>query len=133
MRAIHAEGAARKLDHSDIRDICRAKFGVQSMAELNNGQLQTLYKDWTGRGLRGVKREKTPLQRGYAQGKLEMVSPAELETLERAFAARQWGPETKRAFIRRQLKGREAIRTRADFARVFRGIQAMNRRDRFGF
>jgi hypothetical protein len=128
MRALHAEGSKRGLDHDGIRDICHLKFNVDSMGALNEGQLKTLFRDWTGRNFT---RRKTALpKRGYAKsGELEMVSAEDLETLERAFSARQWGPETKRAFIRRQLDGREEIRTKADFHRVFSGARAMNRRD----
>jgi hypothetical protein len=128
MRAIHAEGLKRGLDHEALRDVCRAKFGVASMAELSAGQKKQLFRDLAGKNF-VTHRMRLP-ERGYAQqGKLEMISPAELETLERAFALRGWGPETKKAFVRRQLGGREEIRTRADFQRVFRGVQAMNRRD----
>lgn len=129
MSALHAEAAKRGLDHEGLRDVCRMRFSVESMTALSEGQLKTLYRDWTGRNF--VTKRTTPLpKRGYASSKdLEMVSAEDLETLERAFAARQWGPETKRNFIRRQLGGREQIKTRRDFQKVFSGVRAMNRRD----
>jgi hypothetical protein len=128
MRAVHAEGLSRGLDHEALRDVCREKFQVASMGDLSDSQLRRLYRDWTGRTLG----RSAPLPpKGYAkkQGELEIVSGEDLELLERAFAKRAWGPETKREFVRRQLGGREQIRTRADFHRVFSGVRAMNRRD----
>jgi hypothetical protein len=128
IRALHAEAAKRGLDHDGLRDVCRVRFSVASMRDLSDGQLKTLFRDWTGRNF--VRKRTTPLpKRGYGRaGELELVSGEDLETLGRAFAARQWGPETQRAFIRRQL-GRDQIRTRRDFHRVFSGVRAMNRRD----
>ncbi len=128
-RAVHAEAAKRGVDHDGLRDVCRQQFGVHSMGELTEQQLEGLYRNWTGHKLR--RKRTTPLpKRGYARGgEIEMVSGEDLETLGAAFAARGWGKETQRAFIRRQLGGREEIRTRRDFWRVFSGVRAMNRRD----
>jgi hypothetical protein len=100
------------------------------MSDLDEGQLKTLYRTWTGRNFNG--RRSTPLpKRGYGkQGELDMVTAEDIETLGRAFATRNWGPETQRTFIRRQLGGREQIRTRKDFHRVFSGVRAMNRRSK---
>jgi hypothetical protein len=59
-----------------------------------------------------------------------MVSGEDLELLGRAFANRGWSEDTQRNFIRRQLgRGREQIRTRADFHRVFSGVRAMSKRE----
>ena len=133
-RAVHAEGLKRGLDHDGLRDVCRERFKLESMGKLQVNQLQQLYRGFTGYGFRARKagtRPAAPLpKRGYGQrGELEMVSADHLETLARAFAMRGWGRETQRVFIRRQLSGREQIRTTRDFQRVFRGVQAMNRRD----
>jgi hypothetical protein len=129
MRALHAEAMKRGLDHEGLREVCRLKFGVASMAGMTAGQLKTAFRDLTGKNF--VQHRKVTLPpRGYAQsGQAELASPEELEVLERACALRGWGPEAKKAFVRRQLRGREVVRTRADFQRVFRGVQAMNRRD----
>jgi hypothetical protein len=125
MRAVHAEAKTRSLDHDALHDICRQKFNVTSMSDMSEAQLRKLYRDWTGRTIA------RPLpSRGYGkQGELEIVSGKDLELLERAFARRCWGPETKREFIRRQLGGKEQIRTRREFWKVFSGVRAMNRRD----
>lgn len=126
-RAVHAEAARRKIDHDALHDICRNRFGVTSMGDLTEGQLESIYRSWTGHGLRT-----RPLpKRGYvrAGGPEEMVSAEDLETLARAFARRNWGSEAQATFIRRQLRGRDQIRTRRDFARVFGGVRAMNRRE----
>jgi len=130
MRALHAEGAKRGLDHEGLREMCRGRFGVASMGDLDLAQAASLYKDLTGTEFLVRERPKVKLpERGYAaRGETQIVSGGELELLERACAKRGWGPATKLAFVRRQL-GRDQIRTRADFQRVFRGVQAMNRRD----
>jgi hypothetical protein len=49
--------------------------------------------------------------------------------MEAEFAKRNLGTESKRAFIRRQLRGRDVLRTRGDVVKVTAGIRAMNRRD----
>ncbi len=129
LRAVHAEGKKRGLDHDGLRDVCRLTFGVGSMKELGEEELKALYHDWTGRGLR--RRTELP-RRGKGEGSTTlavMASGEDLETLAAAFAARGWGKETQRQFIRRQLSGREVIRRRGDFWRVFSGVRAMNRRD----
>jgi len=128
-RAVHAEAAKRGLDHDGLREVCRGQFGVHSMGDLTEQQLEGLYRNWTGHKLRRKRTTSLP-KRGYARsGEIELVSGEDLETLGRAFAARGWGLETQHAFIRRQLGGREQIRTRLDFHRVFSGVRAMNRRD----
>lgn len=130
MQALHAEAAKRGMDHDALRDVARMKFGVASMGLLKYGQLKQMFYDMTGKFFIAHKAKVELPRRGYGKkGELEIVSGSELELLERAFAKRGWGPETKAQFIRRQLNGREQIRTRADFHRVFSGIRAMNRRD----
>jgi len=125
-RAVHAEAGRRKIDHDGLHDLCRHRFGVSSMADLTEEQLEAIYRAWTGHGIR----TKPLPKRGYARtNETEMVSPDDLETLARAFARRDWGEETQRNFIRRQLRGRDQIRTRRDFWKVFSGVRAMNRRD----
>ncbi|KKM81379.1 hypothetical protein LCGC14_1330380 [marine sediment metagenome] len=127
-RALHAEASRKGLDHDALRDIAKERFGVESMSVLTVDNLQHLHRDLTGRWFHA---RKAPLpKRGTAAaGEMEIISPGHLETLARAFAKRGWGRDTQRAFIRRQLRGREQIRTTADFQKVFRGVQAMNRRD----
>lgn len=125
-RGLHAEAAKRGLDHDGLRDVCRMQFEVHSLGDLTDAQLSELFHQWTGKGLR--RKQKLP-KRGYAQsGELEMVSGEDLNTLGAAFAAMGWGRETQRQFVRRQLSGREEIRTRRDFWKVFSGIRAMQRR-----
>ena len=125
MRGLHAEAKKRGLDHDALRDVFKVKFSVASISVASDAQLGELYRDWTGKGIRGAALPR----RGYGRrGELDMVTAADLETLGRAYAERGWGPETQRAFIRRQLGGRDQIRTRRDFRRVFSGIRAMQRR-----
>lgn len=129
-RALHAEALKRGLDHAALSDVCKTRFGVQSMAGASDEQLLSLYKGWTGKSLRRT----GPLpKRGYAhrRGAEEMISAEDIQTLANAFALRGWGPETQANFVRRQL-GRDQIRTRRDFWRVFNGLRAMNRREGIG-
>ncbi len=124
-RAVHAEAARRGIDHVSLSEICRNRFGVESMGDLADDKIEDIYRSWTGHGIRGRALPK----RGYAKtSELEIVSPQDVETLARAFAKRGWGEETQRNFIRRQLGGRDEIRTRRDFWKVFSGVRAMNRR-----
>jgi len=114
IRALHAEGVKRGLDHDGLHDVCKSRFGLDSMAELNLQQAKALFRDLTGADF--ARPRVTLPKRGYGRrGVLEMVTPAHMEVLGRAFSERGWGPETRRAFIARQLQGREEIRTVADF------------------
>lgn len=100
-------GIAAGLRRRTWIDLCRQRFQVASMSAMNEGRLQTLYHDWTGKSVR----RRSPLpKKGAAKGKTDaMVSKEDIETLGRAFAARNWGPETQRLFVSRQLGGREQI------------------------
>ena len=127
-RAVHAEALKRGFDHDALREVCRQAYGVHSMSEVRDDQLASLYKQWTGKG---IKRQAKLPRAGEAKAPRsldQVVSSAELLEFERECARREWGPETRRNFIRRQLQGRDIIRTRRDFVRVFSGIRAMNRR-----
>ena len=127
-RAVHAEAKKRQMDHDAIHDMCREKFGAVSMSKLTDGHLLAIYREWTGHGLK----VKAALpRRGEAGTKAlaVMATPADLEMLEAEFAKRGLGADGKRAFIRRQLQGREVLRTRRDVVRVAAAVRAMNRRE----
>ena len=124
-KAVHAEAVKRKIDHDALHDLCVDRFAVHSMSEVTDAQLLSLYKQWTGKTLRA--RVKLP-PRGTEVG-IQMVSGEELIVLAQEFAKRGLGVEGQVSFIRRQLRGRDTLRTRADFKRVLGGIRAMNRRD----
>lgn len=131
LQALHAEGKKRGFDHEALRN---EVFRVRSLADVPIDKLLAALKNWTGRGLRRVRAEKrgTELPRkGYGTdpASAEMVSGDDLNTLAEAFAQRGLDKDAQHNFIRRQLGGREVIRTRKDFHRVFSGIRAMNRRD----
>jgi hypothetical protein len=125
-QAVHAEASKRKMDHDALRDMCKANFGVHSMADVTDAQLLGIYRQWTGKTLkyrgRLPRREETP--------DAEMVSGADLADLDQEFAKRAISGDGRANFIRRQLRGRDIIRTRRDFVRVMSGIRAMNRRDK---
>jgi hypothetical protein len=127
-RALHAEAAKRKMDHDALRDLIHERTGVHSMADATTQQLYDLLHSWTGKGIKRT----TPLPRKGCtapEAPKQFVSGEDLDTLAEAFNRRGWAEETRRVFIRRQLRGRETIRTVADFHRVFSGVRAMNRRD----
>jgi hypothetical protein len=118
-------------------------FKVRSLSTVETNDLVGLLKQWTGRAVRKSRpsrksawparpAEQMP-RRGYGKnGETELVGGDDLNTLAEAFAQRNMGKEAQANFIRRQLRGRDSIRTRADFHRVFSGVRAMNRRDEQG-
>ncbi len=122
IRALHAEGRKRGMDHDALRDM----FRVPSLSTVPVDELERTLKGWTGKGLR----RNTPLpRRGYGSSTfVELAGLDEFTTLVNAFAIAQMDSEAQKSFIRRQLRGREAIRTVADFHKVFSGLRAMNRR-----
>ena len=48
LRALHAEGAKRRLGHEEIRAISRERFGVGSMGDLEVDQVRALYGQVVG-------------------------------------------------------------------------------------
>ena len=127
MRAIHAEAQKRGIDHDGLRDICRIRHDVQSVSDMSDAHLMGLYRSWTGKSLK--RRAELPRRGADPVADLRMVSGSELEDLAREFAMRGWGPDTQRNFVRRQLKGRETIRTHRDWKRVIVGVRAITRRE----
>jgi hypothetical protein len=99
------------------------------MADATDAQMLGIYRQWTGHPLKG---RGTKPQRGEARGGVvtKIVSGEDLILLDAEFAKRSLSGHGRTAFVRRQLGGRETIRTRQDFARVYSGLSAMNRRDR---
>ena len=126
-RGIHSEAAKRKLDHDALHDMVCKQFGVHSMGELTDSQLDMVYRAWTGKT---VKRAgKLPSRGELGKQGEAMVSADDLELLGQEFSRRGLGAEGQRNFVRRQLRGREEIRTRKDYVRVMGGLRAMNRRE----
>src|SRR5882762_6235393 len=96
------------------------------MSKLEDNHLLSIYRGWTGKTLKtGGK-----LPRRGETAKLELASPLDLELVDQEFANRGLGEAQQAAFLRRQLRGRTEIRTRADAVRVLGGLRAMNRRER---
>jgi hypothetical protein len=127
--AVHAEARKRKLDHDALHDMCVRNYGVRSMSELSDAQLLAIYRSWTGKVLRS--RGKLPARGEAAKSgaAAEMVSAEDLAMLDQEWAKRGLGVDGRAAFVRRQLRGRDVIRTRRDWVRVMGGIRQMNRRD----
>jgi hypothetical protein len=96
------------------------------MSEMTDGQLLAVYRDWTGKTL---KRRSTLANPGWKERPDGMVSGEEINTIAQEFAKRNLGHDGQRAFVRRQLDGREEIRSRKDYVRVLHGLRAMNERE----
>lgn len=123
MKALHAEAIKRGISHEDLREM----FSVHSLGLVETKDLVNQLRAWGKR----MRVSQLP-RKGYATkaaASPEMVSGEDLTLLGDAFQRRGWTQDQRNNFIRRQLGGRETIRTRADFHRVFSGVRAMNRRD----
>jgi hypothetical protein len=127
-KAVHAEAQKRKMDHDALRDMCRANYKVHSMSDMTDAQLLGVYRQWTGKTL--VNRGKLPRKEETGQEAcLTIVSGEDLVMLDQEFAKRGISGDGRANFIRRQLRGRDIIRTRKDYVRVMGGVRAMNRRE----
>jgi len=122
LRAIHAEGRKRGMDHDALHDM----FKTPSLSTVSIDELERTLKGWTGKGLR----RNAPLpRRGYGSSTfVELAGLEDFATLANAFAVAQMNGEAQKTFIRRQLRGRDTVRTVADFHKVFSGLRAINRR-----
>jgi hypothetical protein len=128
-KAIHAEGLKRGFDHDSLHDLCCEQFAVRSMGQATDNQLAGLYRNWTGHTLRT--RAKLP-RRGEAAKRAsaeQMISAEEIVEMDAEFARRNLGPAERANFMRRQLRGRDQVRTRQDWVRVITPLRAMNRKD----
>jgi hypothetical protein len=126
MRAVHAEAKKRGMDHDALHDLALNHWGARSLADASDTQLYALYRDWTRKGL---KRRAAPFAPGQHDDERQFVSGEDLIEMAEEFAQRGWGETTRSNFIRRQLKGRSKISTRADLRKVLFAVRAMNRRD----
>ena len=135
-RAVHAEAAKRGIDHDALRDMAHRNFGVQhSLSELSDDALFKIYRGWTNKSLKRRRHEagKAPIDKheGFqVLNKLQMVSDEDLVILGQEFALGGFSPEAQTNFVRRQLRGRETIRTRGDWSKVVNGVRAINKRKR---
>jgi hypothetical protein len=129
-KAIHAEGVKHGFDHDALRDWAKnTHAGVKSMADLTDGQLLGMYKSLTG--------GKTLRRYGKLAGRGEMpsadsqlVSTEDLASLDQEFVLAGFDAITKLSLIRRQLNGREVIRTRGDLVRVAAAVRAIRNRSK---
>ena len=124
-RAVHAEAAKRGLDHDALHAMAKKTYGAHSMSALTDAQLLAIYRGWTGHPLR----RKSELARpGWQEEPPAMVSGEEIVTLDQEFAKRGLGDAGRRNFVRRQLRGRDQVRTRSDYIKVLHGLRAWNAR-----
>jgi hypothetical protein len=126
-RALHSEAVKRKMDHDALHDFCAQEMGVKSMSDLTEHQMAALYRQWTGKT---IKRRATLPKVGEAAdgGPEQLISGDEIMALDAEFAKRDLRDKGRAAFVRRQLRGRDEIRTRRDYAKVMGGLRAMNRK-----
>ena len=137
LRGFHGEGKRRGLDHDGMRDVAADRFGVSSMAALKLEQMQAWYRDWTGRAFRPKRRRIVDAARRKAAGKagrtgaedkvVHLASGEDLDLLGEYAARLGWGKQTLGSFIRRQLQGRETIRTVGDLNKVLWPMKRMAR------
>lgn len=124
--ALHAEAKKRHMDHDALHDMICKSFSVHSMSQATDAQLLGIYRQWTGKTLKRRAHLGDP---GWQEKPDGLVSGEELIALDQAFALRGLGAEGRANFVRRQLKGRDQIKSRRDCIRVLHAIRAMNERD----
>ena len=141
LRALHAVGAKRRLGHEEIRAISRERFGVGSMGDLEVDQVRALYGQvvgWEFRskhpGIRDRRRRKAAGTAGRDNGQggrakiVHVVRPEDVELLHQfAHGRLGWTEKALKGFIRRQLRGRQQIRTLADLNAVLWAVKRMVR------
>ena len=140
MRALHAEGLKRSLDHEALRDLAADGFGVVSLSQLNTGDLGRLFQQVAGRDFhaklrrisissRSRRKAAGTEGRSYATSSVAtLVDPSDCELLYAlAYGDLGWTGATLRRFIARQLSGREQIRTMGDLNKVLWPVKRMVR------
>ena len=142
MGALHAEALKRRLSHQDLSDMADRRYGVASMAALDDGQLRGLFLDLTGRlfhpkhpGMHDRQRRQAAGTAGRKDGNpklVEMAATADVEMVYQLGYSLGWTRQTIQTFIRRQLGGREQLRTMADVNKVLWGLKAIARRKQSG-
>jgi hypothetical protein len=127
-RGIHAEGLKRGMDHDALRDLATENYQVYSMAKLSDAQLLAMYRMLSG-GKKLKNRGNLPSRGELTAGaESELVYAEDLTELDQCFAEAGFSMAAKLTFTRRQLDGRDYIRTRGDLVRVMAGIRAFLRR-----
>lgn len=130
--ALHSEGAKRGLSHIDLRECA----GCESLAALSDEQLLAAFEALTGKrfrvwhpGIRSKERRQaagTAGHKGTKETVAHLVSPDDMRMLyDAAYSKLGWDHERLRGFIRRQLGGRDQIRTLADFNKVWWPLKRM--------
>ena len=141
LKALHAEATKRGLAHSYLHDLAEQRFGVDSLARLDQAQLREMYKAVTGKALflkhRGVRsaagrRAAGTAGRGDEPAASRKVarfpSADDFEMLAATLERLGWTRETFSNFVRRQLKGRGEIVTLADFNKVYWAMKGISQR-----
>ena len=138
LRALHAEGRKHRLDHDALHDLAAEHFGSASLSTLDATQLGSLFQRISGRDFR-LKQDKLRSRalrkaagtEGRKDGnpKLQtLVSPDQVEMLYQvAYGKLGWSQATLKTFIRRQLKGRDQIRTVGDLNRILWPVKRIAR------
>ena len=142
MGALHAEAAKLGLSHQDLSEMAGQRYGVASMAALDDGQLRDLFLDLTGRvfhpkhpGMQNRQRRKaagTAGRKDASNKVVEMAATVDVEMVYQLGYALGWTQQTIKTFIRRQLRGRDQLRTMADVNKVLWGLRAIAKRKKSG-
>ena len=142
MGALHAEAAKRDLSHQDLSEMAGKRYGVGSMSDLNEGKLRDLFRDLTGKPFRakhpGMRNRQHRQAAGTAGRKnanhkvVEMADATDVEMVYQLAYALGWTLQTIKTFIRRQLGGRDQLRTMADVNKVLWGLKAIAKRKKSG-
>ena len=134
--------AKKDLDHDALHAQAVERFSVDSIAVLTEEQLRELFRGLAGRpfrakhpGVRGKQRRQAAGMAGRkgpaAEGEKKVVhlaTTADVEMVYDAAYAIGWDQKRLISFIRRQLEGKETIRTLAECNKVLWPLKAMGRR-----
>lgn len=137
LRALHARGRERGLDHEGLRDIAQQRFSADSLSKLSDEQVRKMLTGLgpTSRTSRAARAERRNAQGNHGRrdydasgDTVQLVSGRERQMLAEAAALRGWSDESLEKFCLRQIK-RVAPRTMVEFNKVFWALKSMNRRD----
>ncbi len=139
VRALHAEARKRGWGHADLHDEAAERFGAASISALSDEQIKDWFLAMTGRMFRakhsGIADKRRRQAAGTAGRKtaaaktnvVHLASADDVELLYQVAYKIGWDKQRLKGFIRRQLKGRETIRTLADLNKVLWPLKRMAR------
>ena len=133
MRALHAAGRARKLDHDALHDLAEERYGVASLKDLSYYQITEFLDDLNkGEGAKprwSAQRRAMMANHGrkdydHSQDPVQLIGEREKQMLRDAAEFGGWTEQGLERFCRRQC-GQAMPRTLAEFNKVFRPMKTM--------